>query len=302
MRPAPAALLVPSLLLVPALLAGCAGTPAERVDVVASFYPLAFLAERIGAPNVTVGTAVPAGVEPHDWEPSPDDVGRVAAARVVLTQGAGFEPWLAGILANLGGSGPRVVETTHGLELRQGEAHEGEAEEAEGASDPHTWLDPVLFARQAQAVEDGLAAAFPEHAAAFRERGAALRADLDALDAEMRRGLETCQVRVVVANHDAYGYLSARYGFRVEAVSGITPEAEPSAQDLARVVEVARAHNLTIVFFEELASPRVAEVIAREVGAQTRVLSPLESPPERGDYLARQRENLAGLREAMRCA
>ena len=308
MRRTPALLVL--TLLVPALLAGCTGGEAERADVVATFYPLAFLAQRIGGSDVTVATAVPAGVEPHDWEPSPRDVTRIAGARVVLSQGAGFEPWLGSILSNLGARAPTLVETTRGLELREGEAHEEEGHEGEAATeeteaeaqDPHTWLDPALFSRQSEAVEAALAAAWPEHADAFRERAAALRADLAALHQEFERGLATCEARVVVANHDAYGYLEARYAFEVESVSGLSPEAEPSAQDLQRVVEVARAHNLTIVFFEELASPGVVEVIAREVGAQTRVLSPVEGAPEEGDYLSRQRENLANLREAMRCS
>lgn len=294
MRPAAS---LPVLLLCAPVLAGCFAPAEAAPDAMATFYPLAFLAQRIGGPDLTVGTAVPAGVEPHDWEPSPQDVTRLAGARVILAQGAGFEPWLPDLLANLGGRAPPLVETTRGIELRGGE----DGDEA-GGRDPHTWLDPVLLARQSQAVEDALVAAFPDRADAMRTRGAALRADLDALHAEMEAGLRACEVDVIVANHDAYGYLAARYGFRVEAVSGLSPEAEPSPADLARVVEVAREHNLTVVFFEELVSPRVAQAVAREVGATTRVLSPAESAPGEGDYLSLQRANLAGLREAMRCA
>ena len=276
-------------------LAGCS-TPAEpSADVLATFYPLEFVASRIAGGNVTVAALVPAGVEPHDWEPSPGDAVRVSGAKVIVAQGAGFEPWLSGLLENARG-GAEVVETTQGLPLRA----------ADEGVDPHTWLDPTLLAEQSRRVEDALAARFPEHAEAFRERGAALREDLGRLHAEFEAGLASCALDVIIANHDAYGYLAARYNFTVVSISGLSPEAEPSPEALAHAIDVAREHNVTVVFFEELASPRVAQVVAEEVGASTRVLSPVEGLDEDAraageDYVSLMRENLAGLREAMRC-
>lgn len=287
-------LLAVALLAAP--LAGCSSpSDAPAPDVLATFYPLEFLASRVAGGNVTVGALVPSGVEPHDWEPSPGDAVRAAGARVVLSQGAGFEPWLGSLLENAR-SGATVVQTTEGLAVRRDE----------GGTDPHTWLDPSLFAQQARNVEDALAAAFPEHAAAFRERGAALRADLGRLDEDFEAGLSSCELRVVIANHDAYSYMAARYGFEVVSISGLSPESEPSPEALAHAVDVAREHNVTIIFFEELVSPRVAQVVADEVGATTRVLSPVEGLDEDAraegeDYVTLMRENLAGLREAMRC-
>lgn len=286
---------VRSILVVLALLAaGCAAPAEDDADVLATFYPLAWAAERLAGDNATVGTLVPAGIEPHDWEPAPTDVARLGRAALVVKQGAGFEPWLDGVLANLGERAPRVVDTTANVTLAEGH-------DADEPYDPHTWLDPVLFARQARSIQDALADALPDHRAAIEERGNLLAADLDALDASYRDGLAQCEARVIIANHDAYGYLARRYGFEVIAISGLSPEAEPSPQDVARAVDAAREHNVTIVFFEELVSPRVAEVVASEVGAQTRVLSPAESPPEQGDYLTLMRTNLLNLREAMRC-
>jgi zinc transport system substrate-binding protein len=266
-------------------LAGCS-TPAEpSADVLATFYPLEFVASRIAGGNVTVAAL----------EPSPGDAVRVSGAKVLLAQGAGFEPWLAGLLENARGSA-EVVETTQGLPLRASD---------EGV-DPHTWLDPTLLAEQSRRVEDALAARFPEHADAFRGRGAALREDLGRLHAELEAGLASCGLDVIIANHDAYGYLAARYNFTVVSISGLSPEAEPSPEALAHAIDVAREHNVTVVFFEELASPRVVQVVAEEVGASTRVLSPVEGLDEDAraageDYVSLMRENLAGLREAMRC-
>lgn len=279
------------LVLVALLLAGCAGSPGASPDVLATFYPLAFVAERLAGDNLTVGTLVPAGVEPHDWEPAPADVGRLAGARVVLAQGAGFEPWLGGLVGNLAPPRPAVVETTASLDLAQGE---------EGV-DPHTWLSPALLAQQATAAEAAMVAAWPEHADAVRARGAALQAELAALDDALDAGLARCDVRVIIANHDAYGYLARERNITVVSLSGLSPEAEPDPDTLAKAIDVAREHNITVVFFEELVSPRVAEVVAQEVGAATRVLSPIESRPATGDYVTLMQENLVGLREAMRC-
>lgn len=297
-------------LLAPAL-AGCIESePAP--DVMATFYPLAFLAERIGGPNLTVGTLVPPGVEPHDWEPSSADLDHLGRTKLLIAQGAGFEPWLEGIRGSLGERAPPTTFASSGLPLVEGgEEHEEEEEEGhEGEPptglDPHTWLDPVLFAQQAQNVAAAMAAAFPAEADGIRARAAALEADLAQLDREYAASLEGCETSVVIANHDAFGYPARRYGFEVVAISGLSPEAEPSPQDLARAIEAARAHNVTVIFFEELVSPRVAQIVADEVGATTKVLSPVEGLSDEAraageDYFTLMRQNLRNLEEAMRC-
>lgn len=286
------------------LVAGCASpSPASDADVLATFYPLAWATERIASENVTVATLVPAGIEPHDWEPVPSDVARVQDAKLVVTQGAGFEPWFDGILANLGEDAPSVADTTARIALVQERVENpGEGAPEEGPRyDTHTWLDPALLSQQADAIEEALVTAFPDEEPILRASAAVLAEDLDGLRQEYARGLASCETRVIIANHDAYSYLARRFDFEVVAISGLSPEAEPSPDAVARAVDVAREQNITIIFFEELVSPRVAEVVASEVGAQTRVLSPIESAPAVGDYLSLMRENLVGLREAMRC-
>lgn len=354
--------LVALLFLAPALLAGCLGTGSEEAtnaDVLATFYPLAFLAERIGGDNVTVATLVPPGVEPHDWEPSPRDLVRYAQAKVVLAQGAGFEPWLDGVRSQLTHD-PTAIMTLgipllegghdhddHADELHEDEHadethdddvhaeddhanevhedvhvnethddanethddaddHEADDDHGHEGYDPHTWLDPLTFAQQARLVERALANAFPEHADAFRERRVALVADLQALHEEFKAGLKTCERRFIIANHDAYGYMAERYAFQVRSIHGLSPSAEPDPRTIAMLIDEAREHNVPIIYFEELASDRVAQIIARETGAQTRVLSPIEglTPEARNagaDYFSLMRENLANLREGMGC-
>lgn len=293
------------------LLAGCSVPSATLADVVASFYPIEFLARRIAGDDATVAVVVDAGTEPHDYEPTPADVVTVSGAKVVLLQGASFEGWLETVRAKAPDAA--YVVTTDGLPLRaggevhaghDGEGHADEEEEdaADAPKDPHTWLDPVLFARQAQVVEDAMSAAMPEHAASFAERGEALRRDLEDLHRAYEAGLADCDLRVVVTAHAAFGYMAERYRFEMVAVS-LDPDAEPTPERLRSVVDEVRARNVTVVYFEELASARVADAIARETGATTRVLSPIEGipPGEDADYLTKMRDDLAALRDGMRC-
>jgi zinc transport system substrate-binding protein len=164
----------------------------------------------------------------------------------------------------------------------------------------------MIFARTARNVEDALATTFPEHAAAFHARAASLAANLTQLDNDYAAGLAHCDVRFVVTNHAAFAYMGARYNFTMIAISGLDPEAEPTPETVQRVVDEVRAHNVTVVFFEDLVSPRVAETVAREAHATTRVLSPIEGilpddAAKGADYVTRMREDLAALKDGMRC-
>lgn len=285
------------------VVAACTRGPARGVDVVASFYPLGYLATRIGSPDVTVETLIPSGVEPHDYEPTTSDLIRLSDAKLLIVQGVGFEGWLES--ARRQADVTRVAVATEGIELRAADSTCGVAKA--GTRDPHTWLDPVLFAKMARNVERALASAFPEHAAGFARRTDALEEHLAALDREFRDGLARCSTPFVITSHAAFGYLACEYGFTQLGIEGLSPNAEPDPRTVSRVVDEARAHGVTVVFFEDLVTPRVAEVVAKEIGAQVRVLSPLEGiAPEAArhgaDYASVMRENLAALRDAMHCS
>jgi zinc transport system substrate-binding protein len=269
---------------------GSETTAAENVEttVIAAFYPLAWAAGRIGDDSVEVTNLTPAGAEPHDVELSARDVERIRDADVVLYLGQEFQPAVEEAAADARGD---AVDLLEGLEL-----HADEETEAEGL-DPHVWLDPLRFARIAGRVGDVLRRP---------EQGAALAAELRGLDREFRTGLRSCERREIVTSHAAFGYLAERYGLEQIAITGVSPEAEPTARDLEAVVDDVREHGATTVFFETLVSPRLAETVAREVGAETAVLNPLEGltedERERGEnYVSVMRSNLAALREALDC-
>jgi zinc transport system substrate-binding protein len=292
-------------LLLPLALTACsasAGGAADEdaVQVTAAFYPYAFLVERIGGPDVELTTLTRAGAEPHDLELTPQQVGALGESDLVV-YAAGFQPAVDEAVEQQ--AADQAFDVHEATELVQGYVplEDGELEPEEEGSDPHVWLDPNRYAQVATALAERLGELSPDSAAAFEERAAALTGELEALDAKMKAGLASCERREIVTSHNAFGYLADRYDLEQIAVTGITPEEEPTPRRLADVARLAQQRGVTTVFFEELVSPRTAESLAREVGAKAVVLSPLEGPPETGDYLSAMRTNLATLRTALGC-
>lgn len=290
-------------------LAGCAGgdgsgSDPDRVDVVAAFYPLQFLAERIGGDAVTVTNLVKPGAEPHDLELHPRQVGQVADAELIVYL-AGFQPAVDEAVAQNGGDRAFDVATVQPLQdaAAADHEHDGEAGHAEhGGKDPHVWLDPTRLATIGDRLAERLGRVAPDHAADFAARAKALHTDLAALDADYAGGLRACQRREIVTSHTAFGYLAARYQLEQVGITGLGPEGEPAPRRLAEVAKEAHEHGATTIFFETLVSPKVAETVAREVGATTAVLDPIEGPPAEGDYLSAMRTNLQTLRTALDCS
>jgi zinc transport system substrate-binding protein len=268
------------------LLAGCGGAAGSgKRTVVAAFYPLAFAAGRIGGPSVNVENLTPPGAEPHDLELTPRAVGRIESANLVLYIGHGFQPAVSTAVAQAKGE---RIDILAGLRLRK-------SSEEGLSADPHVWLDPVLFTHVVRRIGTAL----------HRPVGP-LVAQLKQLDREYRAALRHCRRKEIVTSHAAFGYLAQRYGLTQVPITGLAPESEPSPQQLAHVVDVVRRTRATTVFFETLVSPRLADTVAREVGAKTAVLDPIEglTPSEqaRGDsYLTVMRSNLATLRKALGC-
>ena len=264
-------------------LAACGGGGTTgRESVVASFYPLAFAAEQIGDGRIDVRNLTPPGAEPHDLEVSPKDVAAIHDADLILLLGHGFQPQLE----DAAGTGTNVLRLLYTAGLR-----------THANGDPHVWLDPLRYAKIVTRIGQALGNA--QGASAFVAR-------LRALDAEYRDGLANCERRDIVTSHEAFAYLAERYGLRQIAITGLSPEAEPQPGDLARVVSLARERGVTTIYFETLVSPRIAETVARETGAKTAVLDPIEGLTKdeisHGEnYFTRMRENLRALQGGLGC-
>ena len=278
--------------------------PTAQMAVVATFYPLAEFARRVGGEDVAVRTLVPPGAEPHDWEPTPGDLVAMQRARVFVYNGAGFETWVDNVLPDLRRAGVIILDASQGLPLL---ARADEANARAGRGDPHFWLDPVLAQEIVKRLAETLGQADPAHAGRYRERAAAYVRQLDNLDAAYRSGLKDCRRRTIIAAHAAFAYLAQRYDLQALSIQGLSPDVEPSPEDLRRLAEQARQRDIHYVFFERLVSPRLAEVLAKEVGAQTLVFDPLEGLSDEEmaagkDYLSVMKDNLANLRIALDCA
>ncbi len=264
------------------LVAGCgSGSNSSGDHVVAAFYPVAFAAAEVGGPGVVVRNLTPPGVEPHDLEATPSTVRAVKEADHVLLLGHGFQPQLEAAAGN----GAKVVHLldTPGLRLHP--------------ADPHVWLDPLRYALIVRRIAVALGR---PHAATPAV------AQLHVLDREYRAGLAHCRRHEIVTSHEAFAYLGERYGLQQIAITGITPEAEPRPQELKHVINVVHKTHATTVFFETLVSPRLADTVAREAGAETAVLDPIEGltkdEAKRGfDYFTLMHQNLRALRQALGC-
>lgn len=305
-------------------LAGCANSSGDlvegKVNVVTSFYPLYNFAQKIGGEHVHVINLVATGVEAHDWTPKPKDMANLSKSDVFVYNGWGFEGWVEEFL---GGSEADsdliVVEAVQGIEpillsekddeheANEEEGHEEEAhaeENEHGEFDPHVWMSPLQAISIAENIMQGLVEADPGHQSEFAANFEALKQELEQLHEDYAAALSEASRKEVVVSHHAYGYLTRDYGLTQVAIMGISPDAEPTAQDIKKISEYVKEHDIRYILFEELASPKLAETLAKDVGIETLVFNPVEGlteeQEERGeDYISIMRSNLTTLQKAL---
>jgi zinc transport system substrate-binding protein len=255
----------------------------------------------VGGDAATVENLTEPGAEPHDLELTPQQVARLGEGDLVVYL-EGFQPAVDEAVAQQAEDTSFDVSQVTELSPGYVPIEEGVAEPDEEGPDPHVWLDPRRYADIADAVAERMGELEPDAADAFTGRAEELRTELTALDEDFRSGLAECERRQIVTSHNAFGYLAAAYDLEQVAITGLTPEDEPSPARLAEVARYAEAEGVTTIFFEELVSPAVAESLAAEVGAEAVELSPLEGAPETGDYFTQMRANLETLRTALGCS
>lgn len=286
----------------------------EKISVVTSFYPLQFALERIVGDVGTV-TNVGAGKDPHDFEPTTQDILSMQKAKVVVLQGAEFEHWGDDVTARLQADGVPVILATTNIELREGDEHhehheEGVTEPEEeheeeghehGMYDPHTWLDPVLFSEMVGYMATEMATIDPANAATYRTNASALQAELVTLDTEYKNRLTNCELDEVITTHEALGYLAHRYNFEVHSIAGLSTEDTPSATTLAELKEEAK-EGIGAILLEENSIAAYGETLARETGLQTLNVNPIEYVvPSGQDYFTLMRSNLDTFATALKC-
>jgi zinc transport system substrate-binding protein len=280
---------------------GCSSVSStSSLSIVAAFYPVQEAADRIGGDLVDVTNLTAPGVEPHDLELTPDQVEAIATADVVLYLGEGFQPAVQDAIGDAEGMTVDLLANLQTIEPPPGSE--------EGLDvDPHVWLDPVLYATMVDEVRGALTRADPEDATTFRETADAFEQELSSLNGEYRDGLMDCQRTLIVTTHAAFGYLAAEYGLIQEAISGLAPDEEPSAQRLAELKQLVEREGITTIFTEDLVSPKVAQTLADEADIRTAVLHTLEGLTDEeiaagDDYGSQMRENLSTLESALGCS
>ena len=297
--------------------AGCAAAgPSKSVDaeqrgrlsVVAAFYPLQFVAQRVAGDHAEVTSLTQPGAEPHDLELTPRQVANLTTASLVIYQ-KGFQPAVDEAVVQSGNS--ELIDTSTVVPLRPVSTIEDDHDHGPGAEpdgpemDPHVWLDPMSVSMVAHTVQERLTTLDPDHSAEYSRNADALHKQLVSLDRSFRAGLRHCIRTEFITTHAAFGYLAARYHLTQIAISGLSPDSEPSPARIAEVQREARDHQLSTIFYETLVSPAVAQAIADDLGLATDVLDPVEgiTSQSRGqDYLSVMYANLSALRKAGSCS
>lgn len=292
------------LLLTVLSLSACGGGKSDlvegKVNVVTSFYPLYDFAQKIGGDNVHVINVVPAGVEPHDWSPKSKDVSQIAKADLFVYHGAGFEGWVPDFLNSLQKDAKvRAVEASAGINLLKS------SEKAEsGEFDPHTWLSPLNAKKIAENIKNALVETDAAHKADYEANFAKFASQLDQLDKDYKDAFAKLPGKDIVVSHDAFAYLSRDYGLTQKPIAGLSPESEPTAQDMKEINNFVKANKVKYIFFEELVSDKLAKTLAKDAGIETLVLNPLEGLTDKEikageDYISVMRKNLLNLVKAL---
>lgn len=311
----------------------------EKLEIKTSFYPMYEFTRHVAGDLAHVENLVPAGMEPHDWEPTAQDMAAISEADVLVYNGAGMEGWVEQVLDSVTGTGLKAIEASHGIEIMEGSeehehehgeeahdegehaheegedsehAHEEDEQEHEesghdhdhGGLDPHVWLSPALAIQEVRNIEKGLSEAAPQYADQFKANADAYVAELESLDKEFVEALKDSKRKDFITQHAAFGYLAKQYGLTQVPIAGLSPEQEPSASQMADIVKFAKEHNVKTIFFETLVSSKVADTIAKEIGAKSAVLNPIEGLTEEEiagglDYIGAMRQNLEALKAAL---
>jgi zinc transport system substrate-binding protein len=270
-------------------------SPYTTANVVASFFPLYDFAKHVGGNKVNVTTMVPVGVEPHDWEPTTQQIQRLLSADLFVYNGAGIDRWADKIETKL------KVNASEGLPLLLTDNH--------GNDDPHTWLDPVLAKRQVELIRNGLIKADPQNTDYYIQNAQSYIAQLDSLDAKIKSELSTttCTKTDFIAFHSAFSYFSNRYGLHQHTILGEDPEGEIQPQTLEQLISFAKQYDIHVIYSEDLLDPRNAQVIADEIpNGKVLVLSPIEGvkadEQQAGiGYIEKMQQNLENLKQGLDC-
>ncbi|MED4036687.1 metal ABC transporter substrate-binding protein [Niallia taxi] len=295
------------------ILAACSNDTSEKEDdgklkIMTTFYPMYEFTKNIAGDKADVELLIPSTIEPHDWEPTPKDIGNIQKADLFVYNSADMETWVSDITASIDSSDVAVVEASKGIKLieEDEEAEESEEEHEHDHShhaDPHVWLSPVLAQQEVQTITDALVKVDPDNKEYYETESSKYIEKLKALDEEYKTELKGITSNEFITQHTAFSYLAKEYGLVQVPIAGLSPDEEPSAAKLAELKKFAEEHEINVIYFEELTSSKVAETLANELGADTEVLNALEGLSDEQqkageDYITVMEENLTQLKKS----
>lgn len=297
------------------VVAGCGNkqetAKTDKLQVVTTFYPMYDFTKNVVGDNGEVSVLMKAGTEPHDYEPSAKDIAKIADSDVFVYNSEEMETWIGSVLKNIDTKKTVVIDASKEIKLLEGsheeedENHDHDHEGHSHAHDPHVWLDPVLAKEEVNAIKEGLIQADKTNKASYEKNAKTYSDKLDALNEKFEVGLKDAKNRTFVTQHAAFAYLAARYDLKQVAISGISPDQEPSPAKLAELNDFVKENNIKVIYFEETASPKIAKTLAKETGATLAVLSPIEGitkeDQDQGiDYIKVMENNLKALQETIK--
>ncbi|KOP68903.1 ABC transporter substrate-binding protein [Bacillus sp. FJAT-18019] len=319
---------VTSILLTVLILSGCGsksggGIVEGKINVMTTFYPIYEFTKEIGGDEVNVVNLLPTGVEPHDWTPRSQDIVNTSKSQLFLYNGAGLEGWVPGFLKGLDrDTQVKPVEVSQGIKLIDASGDDGHGH-GEGAehdhgdetgehdhdhdthhSDPHTWVSPKSALVMAENIKNSLVEVDPEHQDVYEQRYENLKEKLIKLDNDFTSELSKLPKKDIVVSHQAFGYLCRDYGLTQHAIMGLSPDAEPRAQDIVNLTKTVKEKEVKYIFFEELVSDKLAKTLANEAGVETLVLNPVEGLTKEQansgeNYFTLMEKNLQNLTKAL---
>lgn len=277
-----------------------------KLKVVASFYPLYEFSKNVAGDKAEVSIFIPIGVEPHDWEPSANDILKLKDSSIFVYNGAGMESFIDKLIDSGEYNNVKFVETTRGLNLIQTNDEHQKKPDNHTAYNPHVWLDPILAKHQVMMIKDALINADPDNKKYYEDNANAYSDKLDELNSKIQMELSHCKKDTFMPFHDAYSYFANRYGLKTFPLSGVSPESEATAADLKEFVDFIQKNEIKIIYSEELVDPKLATTLAEGANAQVLIFSPLEGLTNQETlhgitYLDKMNENVQNLKIGLEC-
>ena len=265
-----------------------ASSDSTEISVIASFYPLYEFSKEVGQEKIEVSLLVPPGIEPHEWEPTINELQKMHQSDLIVINGLGFENWIEDF--DIVNSDVMIVDTSEDISVIKDEIFQG---------DPHIWLNPAMAKIQVTNIADALIKIDPVNEKYYRQNAKSYLDKLDSLDAKIKNQLATCK-KDFIAFHNAFSYFSIQYNLSQHTIiNSNDPHVEPTSKTLEEIINLAQQYDIDVIFTEEAVDPRTSQVIANEIGARVLVLSPIEVIDENSNYIMKMGNNLSNLKEAL---